>query len=228
LIAQTSAEGMLSEGKPDKLMKNLLEPHDRDFLDHLNRMGSGTVGEICGKLGVTATAVRQRLLRLQSLNFIQRETIRSGRGRPYHAYSVTPAGQQELGDNYSDLAMILWRELRQIEDPAVRELIFARIREALVHRYGHLVHAESLDERFRQLGKALLDRGFHVEVDSSGRLPILRENNCPYLELASTDPAICELEKEVFRKVLGSEVELTQCCLDGHSCCEFQPVSAER
>ena len=184
--------------------------------------------EICDELGVTATAVRQRLLRLQNLNFVQRKAVRSGRGRPYHTYSVTHTGQRELGDNYSDLAMILWRELRQIEDPPVRELVFERIREALVARYGHLVQAETLGERFRQLGEALSDRGFHVEVDSTGQLPILRENNCPYLELAHSDPAICELEKEVFRKVLGSEVELTQCCLDGHSCCEFQPVSVER
>ena len=205
-------------------MKHPLDPHDRAFLDLINRMGRGTIQDICEELGVTATAVRQRLVRLESLGFIQRETVRKGRGRPIHAYTVTPSGQRELGDNYADLAMILWRELRRIEDPLVREVIFERIREALVDRYGHLVHAESLNDRFRQLGEALVDRGFHVEVDHSGQLPILRENNCPYLELASSDPAICELEKDVFRKVLGSEVELTQCCLDGHSCCEFQPV----
>lgn len=115
-------------------MKNAIDPHDREFLNQLNRMGSGTVHEICEELGVTATAVRQRLVRLQSLNFIQRETVRSGRGRPFHAYSVTAVGQRELGENYADLAMILWGELRQIEDPAVRELIFERIREALVAR----------------------------------------------------------------------------------------------
>ncbi len=209
-------------------MKPTLDPQDRDFLDRLNRIGSGTVQEICDELGVTATAVRQRLLRLQNLNFVGRKAVRRGRGRPFHAYSVTETGQRELGDNYSDLAMILWRELRQIEDPRVRELVFERIREALVSKYGHLVQADTLDERFRQLGKVLSDRGFHVEVDNTGQLPILRENNCPYLELAHSDPAICELEKEVFREVLGSEVELTQCCLDGHSCCEFQPAAAER
>ena len=77
-------------------------------------------------------------------------------------------------------------------------------------------------------GLRVLQGDYRRVSDDSGRLPILRENNCPYLELASSDPAICELEKEVFRKVLGSEVELTQCCLDGHTCCEFQPVSAER
>lgn len=209
-------------------MKHTLEPHDRDFLDRLNRMGSGTVQDICEEMGVTATAVRQRLLRLQSLNFIQRETVKRGRGRPFHTYTVTSTGQRELGDNYSDLALILWRELQQIEDVAVREVVFERIQTALVERYRHLVHAETLNERFQQLGEALLDHGFHVEVDDSGQLPILRENNCPYQELASTDSSICELEKEVFRKVLGSEVELTQCCLDGHSCCEFQPVLAER
>jgi hypothetical protein len=26
----------------------------------------------------------------------------------------------------------------------------------------------------------------------------------------------------VFRRVLNADVRLTQCCLNGHSCCEFQ------
>jgi predicted ArsR family transcriptional regulator len=76
--------------------------------------------------------------------------------------------------------------------------------------------------RLTELAAALQERGFQVESDNRGLLPVLRENNCPYYELASEDPRICELEQAVFRKVLNADVKLTQCCLDGHSCCEFQ------
>jgi predicted ArsR family transcriptional regulator len=73
----------------------------------------------------------------------------------------------------------------------------------------------------QQLQAAMVERGFDVEVQTTRQLPILRENSCPYHELASSDPAICELEQSVFGELLGADVELTKCCLDGHSCCEF-------
>jgi predicted ArsR family transcriptional regulator len=204
-------------------VKLAIDFDDRQFLERLHRLRSATVQELCAETGVTATAVRQRLTRLQGLGLVGRETVRHGRGRPHHSYVVTEAGLRELGDNYAELAIILWREMRQIEDPAVRERIAARVREALVQRYGQAVQGASVTERFTELMLALNDRGFDVEVDASGGLPILRENNCPYHELAASDPAICELEHAVFQRVLGTELALTQCCLDGHACCEFQP-----
>lgn len=203
-------------------MKMSLEPGDRQFLEQVHRLGSGTVGELCAEIGVTATAVRQRLARLQGLGFVARQTVRSGRGRPHYAYSVTEAGQRQLGDNYEDLAQILWRELQRIEETEVRTRIVNRVRDSLIERYGRFVRGDSLGERLTQLQEALAERGFSVEVDGSGSLPVLRENNCPYHGLASADPSICELEQEVFQRVLQSPVVLTQCCLDGHSCCEFR------
>jgi predicted ArsR family transcriptional regulator len=137
-------------------------------------------------------------------------------------YRVTSSGLRQLGDNYADLAQILWRELRGIEEPAIRRRVVDGIRNALIQRYGPLVYSDSLRERVKQLQSALIERGFDVEADESGVLPILRENNCPYHELADADSTICELEQEVFESVLGAEVTLTQCCRDGHNCCEFQ------
>lgn len=207
-------------------MKSRLDPNDREFLDQLHRLGGATIQEMCAAFGVTATAVRQRLARLQPLGLVSRETVRAGRGRPHHIYRLTDAGQRELGDNYADLAMILWSQLQTIEEPALRSRLLEGVQQALVHRYGPAVRGGSLDERLQQLRRALAERGFDVEVDSSSGLPILRENNCPYLELASSDPTICELEQAVFRKVLGADVKLAQCCLEGHSCCEFHTGEA--
>jgi predicted ArsR family transcriptional regulator len=138
---------------------------------------------------------------------------------------VTDAGHRELGDNYSELAKILWKEMRSIEDPSVRAHILGRVQDALVERYGRLVQGDSIQLRLEQLRQALVECGFDVEVDTSGELPILREHNCPYLELATDDPGICEMEQAVFQRILGGSVALTQCCLDGHTCCEFQAAA---
>jgi predicted ArsR family transcriptional regulator len=203
-------------------MKVAVEPSDRQFLERLRELGEGTIQEICADLGVTATAVRQRLVRLQATGMVARELVRAGRGRPHHVYRVTQAAMCELGDNYADLAQILWREMRNIEEPSLRQRLVSRIEDALVEHFGKVSARASLDDRMTQLASTLQNRGFQVEMDRSGLLPILRENSCPYFELASEDPAICELEQAVFRRVLGADVKLTQCCLDGHRCCEFQ------
>jgi predicted ArsR family transcriptional regulator len=206
-------------------MRTILDSNDRQFLEVLHKIGSATVQRICDEMEVTATSIRQRLSRLQVHGFVDRVAVRKGRGRPHHCYQVTDAGLKELGDNYSDLAMIVWSELQNIEDSTVRTDVLRRVKDSFIQRYGNLVHGKSLLERMEQLKLAMVERGFDVELDLSGPLPILRENNCPYHDLANADSRICELEQEVFQSVLGVDVNLSQCCLDGHHCCEFEAVS---
>lgn len=224
------------------MKRNTIERADREFLRRLQRLQPATIHDLCVDQNVTPTAVRQRLQRLYALDLVDRELVRSGRGRPHHAYNLTDDGRSELGDNYDELAIVLWSELQGIEEPAVKARVRSRVQRALVERYGRDVDAETLEERIEQLRDALQSRGFDVEIGHAagqddgetpdteeaaiGRLlPILREYSCPYHELSSKDSSICEMEQEVFREVLGSDVELTQCCHDGHGCCEFQPVA---
>lgn len=207
-------------------MKVALESSDRAFLDQLHRLGSGTIAELCDTVGVTATAVRQRLVRLQGAGFVSRMMVRNGRGRPHFVYQVSESGLKQLGENYNDLALILWQEMQSIEEPSLRERVVRRVRESMVRRYGRTDRSRPLPDRLRQLQSSLVDHGFDVEVDLSGGLPILRENSCPYQELASSDAGICGLEQEVFAEALGTKVTLTKCCRDGHHCCEFQPETA--
>lgn len=203
-------------------MRVSIDENDRSFLLGLNRLKSATIHEICEQEGVTATAVRQRLVRLQGLELIERTQVKEGRGRPHYTYSVTTLGMRLLGDNYAELANILWEELKGIDDEELRCRLAARIQTALVQQYGRNVDAPSLQGRMEQLKQALGERGFVVELDHTGPLPILREHNCPYHDIASTDASICELEQRVFERVLGTKMKLSECCLDGHHCCEFE------
>ena len=201
-----------------------LEHDDEQFLLSLQRLGEVTVQDLCEAAGVTATAVRIRLGRLQSLGLVDRQAVRTGRGRPYHTYQITDQGRRQLGDNYSELARLLWSELQTIDEIDVRQRVTGRIRDAMVRQYGANVRGTALSDRFAQLGVALSDRGFSVEIGSDENLPILRENHCPYHDLAQHDSGICELEQQVFEQVLGVPLTLSSCCRDGQKCCEFHPT----
>ena len=206
-------------------MRLSLEPDDREFLAELRKSGRSTVQSLCDRQGVTATAIRQRLTRLQALGLISREASKGERGRPSHSYVVTTEGLRELGDNYRDLALMLWDEITQIEVDHVRARLIGRLRDRLVQQYGRDVQSTSLAERFEELRGLLTTLGFDVELSqrTGELLPILRENNCPYHDLASRDASICDLEQTVFSEVLGVPMERTQCCRDGDQCCEFSP-----
>ena len=205
-------------------MKPSLEHDDEQFLLSLDRLGGSTIQALCEAIGVTATAVRQRLSRLQSMSYVDRQTVRTGRGRPHHTYKVTELGRRQLGDNYGELARLLWTELNSIDEPEIRHRVTSRIRDAMVQQYGVSVSGTALSDRFSQLGSALTAQGFSVEVDTASPLPVLRENHCPYLDLAKQNTGICELEQQVFERVLGVPLALSTCCRDGKNCCEFHPA----
>jgi predicted ArsR family transcriptional regulator len=95
-------------------------PSDAPLLEMLRVEGRAGISELEAGLGVTATAVRQRLERLMRSALVERSTVSRGRGRPSHVYSLTDKGRRVGGDNFQDLALVLWREVRTVSDPAVR------------------------------------------------------------------------------------------------------------
>lgn len=203
-------------------MKVDIDNSEREFLERLRTLGSATVQDIGDSLQVTATAVRQRLNRMLSLGLIEREVQRAGRGRPHHLYKVSDKALRVLGDNYNELALILWREFQKITDPDVRNTLRQSIQKAMAARFSSVTQGANLHERLEILKSLMQERGYHVEIHDRNGSPVLREMNCPYHDLAHDDRGICELEEEVFSQLLGVPFKLTSCCQDSNSHCEFE------
>jgi predicted ArsR family transcriptional regulator len=173
---------------------------------------------------VTATAVRQRLVRLLGQTAIQREATRHGRGRPRHRYWLTEKGLRLTGSNFTDLAVTLWQEIRQSSDPELRRETLRRIARALASGYADQIQGETPTERMESLAKLLQQRQIpvSVSVESKDQGAILTEHACPYPKLAEQDQGVCNMERMMFSELLGQNVELTQCRLQGGSECRFQ------
>jgi DeoR family transcriptional regulator, suf operon transcriptional repressor len=174
---------------------------------------------------VTATAVRQRLVRLLKQGDIERHAQRISRGRPVHRYSLTEKGRRRAGANFADLAMALWEEIREIKDADVRRGLLQRISGRLAAVYAEQVSGSALDERMESLAEVFRQRQIPFEVDRSRDLPLLRATACPYPDLAEKDRSVCSMERMMFSELLGENLRLADCRLDGHSCCTFEPTS---
>jgi predicted ArsR family transcriptional regulator len=201
------------------------ESSDRALLDLIRRSGPLTVAEMAANLGVTGTAIRNRLTRLLGAGLVERRPERGGRGRPRHAYQASVEAQRRLGQNYADLAVVLWEELMStVADRKLRRLLFTRVTDRLAEIYRGQVSGQEWEGRLVQLTHLLHDRGIEAEVtrDDGGAIPVLRQHSCPYYELAEADRAICALERKMFEKVLGRGLRLSQCRLDGDRSCDFQ------
>jgi predicted ArsR family transcriptional regulator len=210
-------------------MNGAMPPGDREFLSLMLRLGASGITELCAAADVTATAVRQRLTRLQSAGLVERKAVRADRGRPHHVYEVTEAGRKSLGRDNSDLAVLLWNGIQEIDDPAVREKLLGRLKAAMVDQFRDQMAGRSPEERMRELAAALRERGYEVDLGTKGgsqfELPILRGHTCPYQEIAERDSTICELEQKVFEELVGSPLELTRCRQRGDCACEFEAAS---
>jgi predicted ArsR family transcriptional regulator len=124
------------------------------------------------------------------------------------------------------MAIVLWEEVKSVEDPAVRRGLLKRIADRLVERYRDRVSGDTLGARMTTLARLMGDREIPFEVDSSGELPVLTALACPYPELAKLDRGVCTMEKLMLSEILGENVRLSECRLDGANCCTFTPSAS--
>ena len=207
-------------------MDTQVESSDKTMLDFLRREGAVTISALVAEMGVTATAVRQRLQRLMGEGLIERHSERKSRGRPNHRYSLTEKGERAAGTNFADMAIVLWEEVKSVEDPTVRRGLLKRIAARLVERYRDRMSGATLGERMTGVAQLMGEREIPFEVDDSGELPVLTALACPYPELAKLDRGVCTMEKLMLSEMLGETVRLSECRLDGANCCTFTPSAS--
>ena len=204
-----------------------VSPNDQAVIELLRRQHSLTVDELIEAMGVTATAIRQRLGRLMAGGLIERTHVSEGRGRPKHKYVLTEKGRRTAGNNLEDLAISLWEEVQQIEDPTTKQKVITGVIGRLSEKYEAEIAGDTVDERMRSLTDLFAQRQIPIEYTTSAAgLPIVTVSGCLYPDLAQENRDICDMEKAFLAKVVGGPIQLCRCQQDGDQCCSFEAASA--
>jgi predicted ArsR family transcriptional regulator len=200
----------------------------RELLLRLRHDGPSAPEELATALGASRTGVLQQLHALEAAGLVSRQSIRHGVGRPRHVYDVTDAAQDLFPTNYDGLASGLLAAIRAVGGEQLVEEVFEqrrrlagdRVRERMAER---LPSNAPLVDRARELAVIQDEQGYLAEavIGADGVIRLV-ERNCAIHRVAAATSAACQAELDLFREVLGTDVERETHIAAGDRCCTYR------
>lgn len=204
----------------------------RVIIDILKRDHPQDAAALAGRLGLSAMAVRQHLYALRDERLVTYEEQSRPLGRPAKLWRLTAAADNFFPNGHADLTIDLIGAMKQaFGDKGLDKLLAVRSR-AQIEAYGKRVKpGDSLPKRLAALAELRTDEGYMAEAqksDDGGYLLI--ENHCPICSAAAACTGLCGAELEVFKKVLGADVEVERSdhILAGARRCAYRVTRARK
>lgn len=188
----------------------------------LKKSGPLTVLEIAKELGISQIAVRRHIGMLERDHLIEAAIQRQAMGRPTTVYSLSERGEHHFPRNYGDFTLEILKDLEK-EQAELIHLLFRRRKERLLSEMRRqLQHVERFEERLTRLAEVQDQKGYMVEVVDEEDGFLLKEHNCPISNVAKEYRIACLCELEMFREVLGTDVNRIECYAEGDNYCAFK------
>ncbi len=192
----------------------------QSILEH----GPSTAAALAERLGLTAAAVRRHLDVLLERGLLMAREQRiygaRGRGRPAKVFSLTDAGRADFYSAYDDIA-IQALEFLAVEAGSEAVSKFAASRTASAEtRYVERLAAAGVELSPAQaLAGALTSDGYVASVRPSALGEQLCQHHCPVAHVAEKFPQLCEVETELFSRLLGVHVQRLATIAHGDGVC---------
>lgn len=202
---------------------------DQRLMELIRYEGPLAITQLCERMSVTATAIRQRLTRLIALGLVERVESKQKRGRPVHLYRLSEKGLEAIGNNLADLAEALWLEVLQIDDASVRQSVIDGVLNRLIERYREEVSGDTLTERLSSIASLFRKRRIPFVVENLDEQAAMRIVGCPYPKLNDHNDAICQFEQRLVSELLDEPVAMSHCQCDssGGQCCTFSAAAQQ-
>jgi predicted ArsR family transcriptional regulator len=189
----------------------------------LQSRGSASIKDLELALGVTATAVREQVAHLIAEDIIIARRVRGDVGRPFYVYSLTAKAQELFPKDYGELARLLLQEIIAMDGPGKLQQLLDRVGDQLAAQYAGHMRGQELEDKLRALADVLVEKGVGADVrpETVGEGFVLHANTCPYFAVVQDHREICDMEQQMLSRLLGADVVLGDCILDGHNGCQF-------
>ncbi len=185
-----------------------LHAHDRLLL-LLKTQGQTSTAALARQLGITTEAARQQLLRLREEGLVESNSEVHGRGRPVQLWKLAPAANRRFPDAHGELsAQLIQAILKTLGEPALEQVLGARTEELLARYRAVLQDTPSLKERIERLVVLRNAEGYMAESRRQKAGFLLIQNHCPICSASGVCSKLCRSEVELFRKLLGPQVEV--------------------
>jgi len=199
-----------------------LPPAKKTLLSLLKRNPGVSLKEIAAKLGMSRAGALKHLTRLEGEGLVEREYRAGKMGRPRVCFRLTPTAQRIFPVAYTQAALSAMSFIEKHQGRrAVVQMLVERAAE-LRERHAPRLAGKDLPGRVRELSQIRDEEGYMSELKRprvSGTE--LLEHNCPILAIAEKYGEACDVERRLFRDLLGAKVAVSHRVVAGDPVCRF-------
>jgi predicted ArsR family transcriptional regulator len=221
---QNAARGTTKKYNGESAMQDTKQK----ILTLLKMNGGLTTSDLSDMLGISATAVRRHLNTLEAQDLITHRTEQQGMGRPGFIYELAVGASNVFPQSYATFATNILQDLVKMEGIEKLDELFNQRQESRRQQYVSQVDGENLSERIASLARLLESEGRMTtwqQLDK-GRY-ILREHNCPILQVAEQFDHPCRCEVALFREILNAQVKRIGHIPEGDIACVYEIESLD-
>ncbi|HTT73516.1 MAG TPA: winged helix-turn-helix transcriptional regulator [Thermoplasmata archaeon] len=194
----------------------------RTLLTLLKRSPGASLKEIAALVGISRAGALKHLTKLEEEGLVERQYRAGRRGRPRVCFRLTPPAQRIFPAAYTETALCAMTFIEKHQGrPAVVQMLEERASE-LRGKHAPRLAGKELSDRVRELGRIRDEEGYMAEVERPRKSgTVLLEHNCPILAIAEKYGEACDVERRLFRDLLGAEVFVSHRVVAGDPVCRF-------
>jgi len=204
---------------------NGLHPHQQKIMDHLleNQAGA-TLDELADHLGISKSAARDHIVKIETLGYLDHVDTKNLVGRPRRRYVLAKESHEIFPKQYSWLSTVLLEHLAESvgSDGVARTMrgLADKVAESMRERFDD---AKSTSELLGRVRTALNELGYRSVVRQADvrKGAILEASNCVYHTVAQKHPELCAFDIRFIEKATGLDVKLETCIARGGGVCRF-------
>lgn len=185
--------------------------------------GPSTARQLAERLDLTPAAIRRHLATLMEEGTLDSREERvygqRGRGRPSKVFVITDVGRAEFHQAYDELAITAMRRLLEVAGPeAMRQVALERVAD-IEHRFNKIRAKQPERAAVEVLREALSEDGYAPSVQPVRSGDQLCQHHCPVAHVAAEFPMLCEVETQLFSRLLDSHVQRIATIAHGDGVC---------
>jgi predicted ArsR family transcriptional regulator len=206
--------------------------HDRFFdstrgkiVGALRSRGAASAFDLATEFALSPNAIRQQLVILERDGLVTGHSVRRGKTKPTHEYSLTAQADRYFPQAYDRMLGAVLREVRKTQGDAAVAQLFDGIAKRAVDKISPALEGKSTRERLEVIAENVRSSGVTVDVEERGDTIVLREHNCPYANVVSEHPECCTVIHSMLDEVISPEVKQTESLATGGAECRFEVAS---
>lgn len=190
----------------------------------LNHKDGATLDELASHLGITKTAVKEHILKIESRGYLTFTDSKGSVGRPRRRYLLSEEGHDAFPKQYSWLSNALLGLLAQDMGAAgVSKLMKSLANQVAKSMESKLKNEKSTSGLLGKINGIMNELGYRTTLKQSDvrKGAVLEATNCVYHSVAKEHPALCAFDVQFLENVSGMKVTLETCIARGGSVCRF-------